>query len=119
MSAEPSLPGSLQEKLARLQRSQQIIAQLIAQRQRVEAELQEVTSAIEELEKLPDDAEVFKVVGPLLIRTSKEEALKSLKERKEELELHHSILVKQEKKERDTMAALQREIQEELPRTGS
>ena len=114
---ERELPPSVQQQLARLQQLQQTLSVLIAERQRLEAELLEVRSALEELEKTSDDAEVYKAVGPVLVRSEKQKLVKELTERKELTETRLKLLEKQEQRTKSQLESLQKEIQSALSGT--
>lgn len=90
---------------------------IIAERQRLEAELIEVKSALEELEKASEDASVYKVVGPVLVQSSREKLLEELRERKELTETRLKLLEKQEQRAKSQLESLQKEIQSALSGT--
>lgn len=67
-----------------------------------------------ELEKTSPDAQVFKIVGPILIAVSKDQAVQELKERKEIAELHIKTLARQETLVRKQIEELRKKISDEL-----
>ena len=111
------IPPSVQQQLVRLQQLQQTLSVLVAERQRLEAELIEVKGALEELEKASDDARVYKAVGPVLVQSSREKLVEELKERKELAETRLKLLEKQEQRTKSQLETLQKEIQEALSGT--
>ncbi len=108
------IPPSLQQKLARLQQLQQTLNVLITERQRVETELIEVKNALEELQKAPDDARVYKAVGPVLVQSDKKKLVEELMERRELTETRLKLLEKQEQRTRTQLEELQKEMQAAL-----
>lgn len=91
-----SLPPSLQADLEKLQALQDQLNNVRLRKQQFESELKEVEKAIGEIEKVPVDGKVYKVVGTFLVLVTKDQALQELKDRKELLELHIKTLSRQE-----------------------
>lgn len=111
------LPPEVQAKLVQFQQVQEQLKIILAQKQNVQAELREVENVLAELEKLPDNIELYKNVGHILIRTSKEDVIKELNERKEILELRMKTLEKQEAYLQKQYDELRRKVTEELMKT--
>jgi len=80
----------------------------------MELQLKEVTRALEEVQKLGEDAEVYKSVGNLLIKSEKGNVEAELKERKETLELRINTLKRQEEKVTSRLKELQAKIQDAI-----
>lgn len=74
----------------------------------------EVDRAISELEKVGDDAPVYKNVGAILMRADKGGLLNELKERKELISTRITVLSKQEARTRERLKELQDKLQERL-----
>ena len=108
------LPPSVKQQLARFQQLQQTLSVILAERQRLEAELLEVKDALEVLQKSPDDAVVFKAVGPVLVQSSKQKLVEELSERKELAETRLKLLEKQEQRTREQLDSLQKELRQML-----
>ncbi|MEZ0319054.1 MAG: prefoldin subunit beta [Pyrobaculum sp.] len=108
------VPPSLQDLANRFNQAQQQLQSVLLRKQQYEAELREVEKAITEIEKLPQDAKIYKSVGNFLIQQSKDAALQELKDRKELLELHIKTLTKQESMLREQLEKLRDEINKEL-----
>ncbi len=108
------LPPAVQNLVAQLQQLQQQLQAVISQRAQVEAMLRETEQAIEELNKVSDDAVIFKSVGNVLVRESREKVLKELTEKKETYEIRIKTLQRQEEKLRERFAETQKKIQEML-----
>ena len=109
-----NLPPQVQERLLRLQQLQQTLQVVLAQKQQVELEMTEIDQASGELQKLADDAVIYKATGSLLIRTEKGKISTDLVERKELLSTRTSILAKQEERLRGQLKDLQTKLQQDL-----
>jgi len=113
------IPANVQEQLARLQQLQQTLQVIVTQKQQVELELSETDRAVEELQKMADDAAVYQSIGSILVRKDRASLLKNLTERKELLNVRVSVLGKQEEKTRDKLRDVQQQIQARLKSTPS
>ncbi|MFB6470375.1 MAG: prefoldin subunit beta [Vulcanisaeta sp. AZ3] len=91
-----SLPPSLQSDLEKLQALQDQLNSVRVRKQQFEGELKEIERAISEIEKVPADGKVYKIVGSFLVLVTKDQALQELKDRRELLELHIKTLSRQE-----------------------
>ena len=109
-----NLPPQVQERLLRLQQLQQTLQSVLAQKQQVELEMTEIDQASGELQKLADDAVIYKATGSLLIGTEKGKISTELAERKELLSTRTSILAKQEERLRGQLKDLQTKLQQDL-----
>ncbi len=108
------LPPQVQERLLRLQQLQQTLQSVLAQKQQVELELAEVNQASGELEKLMDDAVVYKATGSLMMRTERQKVLTELAERRDLLSTRVGILAKQEERIRSQVKDVQTKLQQDL-----
>ena len=114
MSNLSQLPPDIQEKLSRMQQLQNMLQQLVIQKQRLELELSESERALKTLEDTPSDAKVYKSAGAVLVEKDKDIVVKELTERKEFLGLRSKVLVKQETNARERLTKLQENLQNEL-----
>lgn len=115
MSDEISgLPPQVQERLLRLQQLQQTLQSVLGQKQQVELEQMETNQALEELQKLTDDAVIYKATGSLLIKSEKTKVTTELNERKELLNTRITVLGKQEERVRAQLKDLQTKLQQDL-----
>ena len=115
MSEEISkLPPQVQERLLRYQQVQQTLQTVLAQKQQVEIELTEIEQALSELQKLTEDAVIYKATGSLLIRSEKAKITTDLIERKELLNTRSTVLGKQEERLRTQLKDLQAKLQQDL-----
>ncbi|RUM33662.1 MAG: prefoldin subunit beta [Archaeoglobus sp.] len=113
------LPPQVQNMVAQMQQVQQQLQAVIAQRIQVEGLLKETNDALEEVKKIADDDPVFKVVGNVLVKSSKEDVVKELEERKETYEVRINTLKRQEDRLKDRLAEIQKKLQSILsPQAG-
>ena len=108
------LPPQVQERLLRLQQLQQTLQSVLAQKQQVELELTEIEQALSELQKVAEDAVIYKAIGSLMVKTDKAKVTADLNERKELLNMRASVLGKQEERLRSQMKELQAKLQQDL-----
>lgn len=115
MSEEISrLPPQVQERLLRLQQLQQTLQSILVQKQQVELELTEIEQALSELQKLTDDAVIYKAIGSLLVKSERAKVTSDLNERKELLNMRANVLGKQEERLRSQLKDLQTKLQQDL-----
>jgi prefoldin beta subunit len=108
------LPPQVQERLLRLQQLQQTLQSVLTQKQQIELEMSEVDQASGELQKLGDDAVVYKATGSLMIKAEKTKMVTELTERKDLLNTRVTILAKQEERLRSQLKELQSKLQQDL-----
>lgn len=108
------LPPQVQERLLRLQQRQQTLQSVLAQKQQLELELTEVEQALSELEKMTDDAVIYKSVGSLLVKSERTNVTTELNEQKELINMRTNVLGKQEERLRGQIKDLQTKLQEDL-----
>jgi len=108
------LPPQVQERLLRLQQLQQTLQSVLAQKQQVELELTEIGQASTEVEKLTDDAVIYKSAGSIMVRAEKAKITAELNERKDLLNTRVTILTKQEERLRSQLKDLQTKLQQDL-----
>ncbi len=108
------IPQQLQHQLVQFQQLQQQAESIVTQRMQMELQLKEVERALQEVEKLGEDAEVYKSVGTLLVRSQKGEVEKELRDRKETLELRLNTLKRQEEKVKAKLTEMQTKLQSAL-----
>ncbi|MFP3133157.1 MAG: prefoldin subunit beta [Nitrososphaeria archaeon] len=109
-----NIPAWLQEELARYDQLQQTLQVLLAQKQQVDLEIAELDRALEELQKQPDDVEVYKVAGSIMIKSNKQDLLKELQEKKELANTRRTVLSKQEEKVRQSLQEVQSKLAQAL-----
>ncbi len=104
------LPPQVQNMIAQLQQLQQQLQMVVTQKVQLENSLKETENAIQEVEKVGDDTPIFKTVGTILVKTSKEDILKELKEKKDTFEIRIKALERQEEKLKERLQDLQKKI---------
>jgi prefoldin beta subunit len=114
MSDISQLPPNVQERVARLQQLQNTMQQLLAQRQRLEAEMSESERALKTLEETPAEAKTYRSVGAILVERDRETLRKELGERIDFLGMRKKVLEKQEEKAKERLQELQQTLQKEL-----
>ena len=120
MSDELSkLPPNVQERLLRLQQLQQTLQSILAQKQQVEMEKNEVEQTLAEMAKTADDAVLYKSIGSLLVKSDKAAISIDLNERKDLLVTRSAVIAKQEERVRSQVKETQTKLQEDInPMTG-
>ena len=108
------LPPQVQNQLRQLQQFQQQLEITVQQRLQIDVRLRETENAFEELNKLEENAPVYKSVGNLIIKADKEKLIKELREEKETLEVRKKTLESQESKLKEKIEELQKKLQEAL-----
>jgi len=106
------MPPWLQEQIGKLQQSQQNLQSTLAQKQQVELEQVEYEKALEELKKASDDEQVFKHAGSILIKSTKNDLIAEIEEKKELAKTKTTVLIKQEERIKASLQEQESKIQE-------
>ena len=85
-----------EQQIQELQILEQSLQSILMQKQSFQLELSEIENSLEELAKTKDD--VFKIVGQIMIKASKENLLKELKETKDLISIRLKSFDSQEEK---------------------
>ncbi len=112
------LPPEVQAKLEKLVQARNNLATVLQQKSSYEALLKEVEETLSVIESLPDDATLYKMVGGVLVKVSKEAILEELKEKKATTEVRLKKLEAFEKKFREEVERLEKEIQSMMSGVG-
>jgi len=110
------LSPQIRHQLAQFQQAQQQAQAIMAQRQQLEVLLKETETALQELQKLPDDAVVYRSVGTILIKVDKRELEKSLAEEREELDLRIKTLANQQERILNRIEEMRQKLEQALRR---
>lgn len=110
------IPPELQNRIMHLQQLQNQLNMIRLQKQSVELELREVERVLRELQNIPANEILYKSLGHILVKTTKEKIEKELNERKEILELRLETLKRQEKHIETQFNDIRRKVTEELTR---
>ena len=113
MSRE-EVPPWLKEQLARFEQLQQNLQTIMAQKQQVEIELNEIERSTTELNKIEPDDIVYKFAGSVLIKVKRDDMLNELEEKRELDKTRSKILEKQETRIRESLKEIQTKINEAL-----
>ena len=104
-----------QEKIQELQVIEQNSQALLMQKQAFQMELSETENAFSELEKTKDD--VYKITGQIMLKASKEELVKDLKEKINLLNLRLKSIEKQESSFREKLENLRNDITKNMEKS--
>lgn len=107
--AETQLPEQAQHIIIQLQQYQQQLQLLVMQRQQLELQLAEINAAVEALKAVAGD-EVFRAVGPILVKSRKDEVNKILADAREMIDLRMKTVQKQEAKVKEKVKELSDKI---------
>lgn len=105
------LPASAQQSLMQMQTFQQQHQAIAIQKEALSMQKLELEKALEELGKAKDGEEVYKAVGPILVKSTKSELNGELGERKETIDLRLNALDKQEDKIKEKLKELQGKLE--------
>jgi prefoldin beta subunit len=109
---ENKIDQETQEKIQELQGLEQTLQQLIMQKQAFQFELNETENALTEIEKSKDD--VFKIIGQIMIKSSKTQIEEDLKNKQKLLKLRLDSIEKQEKTLSEQSEKLREEVMKKL-----
>ena len=98
MQQPPNFTPEQQQEITRYQQIQQSLEMLMQQKSTLEARLAETDFAVKELEKVDDNAVVYRAVGGLMIKKSRSDILEASKDQQETLAIRVKSLGEQEKR---------------------
>lgn len=101
----------VQEKINKLSMMEQSLQSFAGQKQNFQAQLLEIDSALEELEKTD---KAYRIVGNVMVASDRDELKNDLKQKKETTELRIKSIDNQEKKMREKTSELQSEVMKEM-----
>ena len=104
------LPPKAQQYLKQIDDLQKTYASIASQRQQLQLTLMEYRNASEALKEVPDDGDVYKLVGNIFFKTNKKKVWDELQENMQILEARIKALETQEKKIRDELERLRNEV---------
>lgn len=96
-----------QEKIQQLQMLEQNLQSFLEQKQQFQAQQLEIESALAEIK---DKKEAYKIVGNIMVKSSKEDIVKDLQKKREMADLRVSAIEKQEEKLKEKAATIQKEV---------
>jgi prefoldin beta subunit len=109
-----SIPPAAQQAIMQLQTWQQQAQALAMQRESLMIQKIELDKALEELKKAGEKEDVFKAVGPVLIKSSKAQMVKELTEKKETADMRLKAVEKQDAKVHEKIKEVQEKLGEML-----
>ncbi len=113
------IPPELQHQLIKLQQLQDQYTRLVQERSIVEAELRESQRVLEALEKLGESDPVYRSLGTVFVKASKDELAKEYSDKKDILEIRLNKLKEQEKLLQEQIKKVQDKIKELTARSYS
>jgi len=111
------IPPYLKNQLSELLHLRMVLEETSRKRFQMEILLRDAEAALEELDKLEDNACVYKSVGEILIKTNKQKAKAELSEKKETFDLRLKTLERQENLIKKRFENIQEEIRKFLGNT--
>jgi prefoldin beta subunit len=99
-----------QQLLNQAQLYQQQMQTIMMQKENISIQLLEIKKALDETEKVEAKREIYKVSGPILIKSTKAEVLKDLKEKQETLNVRMKTLESGEKKAKAKISELREKL---------
>ena len=109
--------GELEDILSELQMHNQQLQAIMIQKQALMIQDKEMEKALEEIEKCSDE-EIFKSIGPILVKSPKEEVKKELEDGREDTDLKIKSLERQEARVKQKIKSIQEKFQA-LAQSGS
>jgi len=119
MSSGQQIPPWLQEQLQKMQQAQQSLQSILLQKQQLEMEQIDSDKALEELKKASDDETVYKHAGSILIKSTKNDLIAELEERKELSKTRSTVLTKQEVRVKESIKEQESKINEMITKTSA
>jgi prefoldin beta subunit len=111
--ADFKITPETQQILIELQTFQQQMQTVLIQKESLNLQNMEIEKAFEELKKATNE-DVFKAVGPILIKSTKKDLEKELAEKKETIELRLKSLQRQEDRIKEKLKQVQGKFEEFL-----
>ncbi len=105
------LTKETEQKIAELQLLEQNLQNFILQKQTFQAQLLETDNALKELD---NSKETYKIIGPIMVHSTKEELKKDLNSKKEILNLRIKNIEKQEDKIKEKADSIQSEVLKQI-----
>ena len=118
MQMTEEVPPYLKNQLSELLHLRMVLEETSRKRFQMEILLRDAEAALEELDKLEDNACVYKSVGEILIKTNKQKAKAELSEKKETFDLRLKTLERQEERMQKRFQQIQQQIREALGMAG-
>ncbi len=101
-----------EKKISQLQVLEQNFQSVLQQKQTFQTQKLEVEYALKELDNSKGDA--YKIVGPIMVKSNKEDLKKDLDSKKEAIDVRMKAIGKQEEQLKEKVESLQKEIVGEI-----
>lgn len=108
------LPPDIQEQLQRFQQLEQTNRSIQYQLETIKSSLNETEVTLKALEGLSPEDEIFKSVGKVMFKIQVSKVREELEDKKEILELRKITYEKQEKKSKQDLEAIQKDLQQKI-----
>ncbi len=113
------VPEEVKQDIVAFQNLQNQLQLISYEKQQVSALLTNIENAKREVGEAGEGVEIYRAVGPVLVRKDKESVIKWLDSQKELAEIRLKTLEKQEEKIKNQLLALKKKIEEKLPKEGA
>ncbi|MAH42410.1 prefoldin subunit beta [archaeon] len=107
------LSKQAQDLLGQMQGQQQQMQIVAMQKQQLDLQERELDAALDEVKKSKSD--VYKAIGPMMVKSTKSDITKELKEQKDDIDMKKKMLVKQEKKIEEMLETGKSKIKSLMP----
>ncbi len=104
--------SELQKQLNEFQDLQRQVQFSANQRQQLSMQIEEIKMAESELSRA--DKSIYRLIGPILVESSKADSINDLKERRELFEMRIGVLSKQEEKARPRLEEIRSKLEKAL-----
>ncbi|MEB3759849.1 MAG: prefoldin subunit beta [Desulfurococcales archaeon] len=105
-------------KYLKYMKLRETLAKILQEKAVAQGALEEVEALLGQLKELSEDTELYKLTGYVLIKTKRDDVLKELEEKKDDLEIKLKALESQEKKLREDIERLAEELKRMLGGAG-
>lgn len=102
----------LEKLISDVQAKNQMLQNIMMQKQTMMMQSKELEQALDAIEK--NDDEIYKAVGPILIKSTKEDVKNELSEKKEDIDIKVKSIERQEKKMTEHIKESQKTLQSML-----
>ncbi len=105
------IPPELEQAVIKYQQVESQLASIIAQKSVITSEISEIDRTLNILRSVSEDTPVYKNTGFVLIKVPKDEVIKELEEKKEELEIRLNSFSKMEETLKRQLEELKRKLE--------
>ncbi len=116
--SQQRLPPEVQQALIEYENLRNMLVKVETELRLAESEISEINEILDNIKDLPDDVELYKSVGHILLKKDKESVVKELEERKEILQVKQQKYKKQVELLRKQVAESERKLKDLLAKYG-